>query len=117
MSEMGLKYDAEKTPLHLLPVDALWSVGHILDYGQKKYTTKTNNGAWNWYKGIQFSRLFSACLRHLWKWWRKEECDPESGMPHLAHAACCLLMLLQFSLESRYDLDDRPQWKSGWWLK
>lgn len=98
----GTKHDGGKTPLHLLPPDSMWAIADVLAFGQKKYDS------WNWYGGIKWSRLFSACLRHLWQWWRGEDKDPESGLSHLAHAGCCLMFLLQFVLENRAELDDRP---------
>jgi len=106
----GLKYDGNKVPLHLLPPDALWAIAEVLRFGAIKYTTKEGDGAWNWYEGIKWSRLFGACLRHLWQWWKGEERDLESELPHLAHAGCCLLFLLQLVLERRSQFDDRPAW-------
>jgi hypothetical protein len=99
----GTKYDRDKTPLHLLPPDALWAIAEVLQFGAQKYD------AWNWYKGIKISRLFGACLRHLWQWWRGEDRDPESGLSHVAHAGCMLLFMLQFIVERRVELIDRPE--------
>ena len=39
-------------------------------------------------------RYFNACHRHLQAWWSGERLDSESGLPHLAHAVCCLLFLM-----------------------
>jgi hypothetical protein len=39
-------------------------------------------------------RYFDAAQRHLWAWWEGEARDPESGLPHLAHAVACLLFVL-----------------------
>jgi hypothetical protein len=52
-----------------------------------------------------------ACLqRHLAAWQRGEECDPESGLPHLAHAMCNLRMLTLYA-KTYPEGDDRPvQW-------
>lgn len=38
-------------------------------------------------------RYFEAAQRHLLAWWGGERQDPESGLPHLAHAGCCILFL------------------------
>ena len=100
----GDKYDGEKIPLDLLPPDALWEIAKVLAFGARKYKS------WNWYKGFRYSRLWSACLRHLYQWWRGYDNDEESGLSHLAHAGCMLLFLLQLTLERRAeDGDDRPQ--------
>lgn len=106
----GMKFDNSKTPLELLPPDALWSIADVLKFGAQKYDV------WNWYKGIRYSRMFGACLRHLWQWWRGEALDPESGLPHLSHAGCCLLFLLQHVLERRVERDDRPEWNKKSYL-
>ena len=38
-------------------------------------------------------RYFDAALRHLTAWQTGEQVDAESGLPHLAHAICCLLFM------------------------
>jgi len=101
----GKKFDTTKVPVHLIPPDALFEVARVLAFGAKKYD------AWNWYEGINYSRLFRAAITHLWKFWRRKDKDPESGLSHVAHAACCALFLLQFITEGRHALDDRPVWK------
>lgn len=65
-------------------------------------------GERNWEKGMDFSRLFSAGQRHLIAWWEGETIDPESGLPHLAHAACCVLFLLALEKRGFKKNDDRP---------
>ena len=97
----GRKDDTGKTPLALLPYWLLEGVGQVLDYGQHKYDP------WNWRKGMSWSRCFSAALRHCFKWWWGEDRDPESGLPHLWHAACCLAFLIQYEQEA-IGTDDRP---------
>lgn len=69
--------------------------------GAEKY------GERNWERGIAWSRVFAAALRHLWAWWRGENADPETGLPHLAHAACNLLFLLAYH-RRQIGPDDRP---------
>ena len=102
MSE-GLKFDAGKVPLHLLPPRPLIEIAEVFDYGQRKYA------AWDWAGGMKASRLFSALLRHAWAWWSGQDNDPETGKSHLAHLGCCLLMLMDLSRSRRgaWD-DDRP---------
>ena len=102
-TSVGLKYDAGKLPWDLLPPEATEQIVEILDFGQKKYA------AWNWAKGISYSRVFSATMRHLWAWYRGEENDPETSKSHLAHAAACIVFLLYFTKyrESYKDFDDR----------
>lgn len=84
----GRKDDNGKTRVDLLPVGALQEVAKVLTFGANKY------GANNWQNVAPKARYYGAALRHLWARARGERIDPESGLPHLAHAACCVLFLL-----------------------
>jgi hypothetical protein len=96
----GQKDDAGKARTDLLPFGALEEVAHVMTFGATKYAP------YNWH-GLSVSRLFGASLRHLWAFWRGEDNDPETGRSHLAHAACCVLMVLDQMLD-RPEFDDRP---------
>lgn len=61
----------------------------------------------NWERGQQWSVPYASCMRHLQSWFAGENTDPESGLPHLAHAACNLLFLLAYQLRGMTFLDDR----------
>jgi hypothetical protein len=98
--EGGIKHDADKTMMALLPFEALEEVGKVLTFGAKKYDEH------NWRKGFKFSRVSSAAMRHLFAWMRGQDNDPETGLSHLAHAATCLLFLLTFVL-TKTGTDDR----------
>lgn len=101
----GTKHDGEKNRLDLLPTKALAEVAKVLTFGANKYE------AYNWLKGISYSRLYAASQRHLTAWWEGEDQDPETSLSHLAHASCCILFLLTYTLLKlpRYKtLDDRP---------
>jgi len=100
-NDKGLKYDEGKPPIDLVPSQAIIAIAKVLGFGAKKYS------AHNWRKGIVFSRLLSAAMRHLLAYNAGESLDPESGLNHIAHAACCLSFLLTFEAEGRKDLDDR----------
>lgn len=96
----GVKFDDGKPRWDLLPMDALNDVAAVLQYGAKKYAAR------NWEKGMHWGRLQAAALRHLAAWSIGQDEDIESGLPHLAHAACCVLMLL--AMEQRgIGTDDR----------
>lgn len=97
----GTKHDSGKVGVHLLPPDPLIEIAKVLDFGAKKYDP------YNWSKGIKYSRLYGALLRHMWAWWKGESSDSETGLSHLAHAGCCLLFLLQYET-TRKEFDDRP---------
>lgn len=85
----GRKDDAGKPRWDLLPFEALAVVVAVLTFGARKYAPDNWRSVegWRW-------RYFRAALSHLAAWWRGEKLDPESGLPHLAHAACCVLFLL-----------------------
>lgn len=89
----GLKFDQEKTRLELVPPEIVEAIGQIMTFGANKY------GDFNWAYGINYSRVIGALLRHLYSFIRGEINDPESGKPHLWHAACNLAFLITF--ESR----------------
>lgn len=98
----GIKHDETKVPLDLLPFDALEEVAKVLNFGATKY------GRRNWEKGMAWSRLLAATLRHLFAWSMRKGPDEETNLSHLAHAACCVLFLLSY--EIRYiGNDDRHE--------
>lgn len=96
----GTKFDNDKPACDLLPVDSILEIVKVLNFGSKKY------GAWNWAKGISYRRLLSATLRHIFSYLRGEDKDLESGLSHIAHAACNCLFLLHFE-KYKKELDDR----------
>lgn len=100
----AVKHDAGKPQLDLLPALAVFGVGDVLTYGAKKYA------AHNWRKGLAWSRLTAAALRHLLAFMRGEDIDPESGLPHIDHALCCLMFLSEFQ-KTGGGTDDR--WRSA----
>lgn len=105
----AVKADATKNRLELLPMRPLEDIGIALTFGATKYSDH------NWLKGMPWSRIWGALLRHLFAWWRGEDKDAETGLSHLAHAGCCLLFLMEYECHHQ-DRDDRPhklmkQWK------
>jgi len=102
--EQGKKFDGDKLRMDLIPTILLRGVAWILTFGAKKY------GDRNWEQGILYHRVWGAMLRHLMAWYDGEELDPESGKPHLWHAACNISFLMHFEdNKERYEsFDDRP---------
>ena len=88
----GVKDDRGKLRMDLLPVRSLVQVAQVYTYGAEKYAPN------NWRKGMAWSRIYAAILRHLFRFWGGEDLDSESGLPHLAHAAFGVLTLLDLSL-------------------
>lgn len=102
MTKAAEKWDSEKVRFDLIPARPLFEIAEILTFGAKKY------GDRNWESGFRWGRLFAACMRHLWAWWGGEEFDQESGRSHLAHAACCLVMLME-TVHRFPEHDDRKE--------
>jgi len=96
----ALKFDQDKLPLHLLSTEAMNQTAAVLAFGAEKYAEH------NWRKGFVWSRPLSAAMRHITAFNAGEDRDPESGLSHLAHAACCIMFLLEFEKTSKH-LDDR----------
>ena len=73
--------------------NALEAISSILTFGAKKYA------AHSWQTVPQGDeRYLAALLRHLTAVGKGETLDSESGMPHLAHAACNALFILELEL-------------------
>lgn len=86
-AEKGLKHDDGKLRLDLIPPEVIEMLGEIYTYGSHKY------GANNWEKGFEEGRLLAAARRHDLALAKGEMLDPESGLPHTAHAAWNYLTL------------------------
>ena len=84
----GTKNDSDKPDLSLVPRVAIEQIAKALMYGERKYNRH------NYLKGFNSNRLIAATLRHVLAWQDGEDCDPESGLSHLAHALAGLSMLL-----------------------
>lgn len=90
-----------KIPVHLWPTTAtiMGSLG-LLD-GAAKY------GRSNWREsGARASIYFDAAQRHLFAWNSGEDVDPDSKLPHLAHALACLAILVDAQAADKLT-DDR----------
>jgi hypothetical protein len=96
----ALKFDEGKLPLHLLSTEAMNQTAAVLAFGADKYAEH------NWRKGFAWSRPLAAAMRHITAFNAGEDKDPESGLSHLAHAACCIMFLLEFE-KTHKELDDR----------
>lgn len=99
-SGSAMKFDGDKLPLHLLSTEAMNQTAAVLKFGAQKYAEH------NWRKGFAWSRPLSAAMRHITAFNAGEDTDPESGLSHLAHAACCIMFLLEFE-KTHPHLDDR----------
>ena len=77
----------------LIPKPALDALGRIYHYGAQKYDDH------NWRRGYEWSKSYAAAMRHLTSFWNGETNDPESGLPHVAHAMFHMAALLTWQAE------------------
>jgi hypothetical protein len=103
----GRKDDDGKPRFDLLPPEFLEDTAKVLTFGAMKYQPR------NWEKGMAWGRVFGAMMRHMWSWWRGQKLDPETGLPHLAHAACCVAFLMAFEArgvgkDDRHIVEPKP---------
>lgn len=82
---------------------ALLRLAEVAGWGKSKYGDPYyyRNNDLNW------TSAYNSLQRHLLAWLGGESWDPESGLPHLAHAAWRVLQLLS-AQERAEGLDDRP---------
>lgn len=93
---------SKKPAIGYVPCAPLFELGAALQSGALKY------GAHNWRAiGVRSSVYYNAMMRHIMSWWEGEDSDPESGMPHLMHAAACIFILRDSDLKENLT-DDRP---------
>ncbi|NBT07022.1 MAG: hypothetical protein EBS54_10085, partial [Betaproteobacteria bacterium] len=85
----ALKFDSDKLPVNLLSSEALLQTAAVMKFGADKYSEH------NWRSGFAWSRPLAAAMRHIMAFNDGEDKDPESGLSHLAHAACCIMFLLE----------------------
>lgn len=93
---------SDKLPLHLFPSTAvamgcLGMMEGLLKYG------KTNFRA----IGVRYSIYIDAAFRHLKSALEGEDIDPESGIPHLGKALCCIAIIIDAQAAGKLT-DDRP---------
>ena len=89
----GRKFDGGKLEYGLIPPFALDEMVKVLTFGAQKYERD------NWKRVPDAKRrYFDAMQRHLWAWKRGEVNDPETGIHHLAHAACCVFFLYEHDI-------------------
>lgn len=84
----GTKYDLGKLRYDLLDPCFEEELVQVLTYGTQKYADDN----WKHVEPLR-ARYYAAFRRHVAAWRKGEKIDQESGLPHLAHAACCLMFI------------------------
>ncbi len=94
------KYDGGKPRISLIPTDYLDGLMKVLEFGACKYEVD------NWKKCKDPIRFYDAAFRHMEAVRGGEELDPESGIAHMYHVACDIMMY-QWLTENKEKSDDR----------
>lgn len=91
-----------KAPLRLVPPALSIFVAKVQELGAAKY------GPYNWRgNSVRLTVYIEAALRHLAALLDGQDNDEESGLPHAAHAAACMGIILD-AWHNGNLLDDRP---------
>lgn len=91
-----------KVPLRLVPPALNIFVAKVMELGAKKY------GAFNWRgNSVRLTVYIEAAQRHLAALLDGQKDDEESGLPHAAHAAACMGIILD-AWHNGNLIDDRP---------
>lgn len=97
----ALKDDSGKIRYNLVPAEGLELVAKTMTFGAHKYKDR------NWELDCEHSRRLDSAMRHIEADRLGERDDKETGLPHFAHAAAQLLMIL--SMRARgLGTDDLP---------
>jgi hypothetical protein len=90
-----------KLPLRLIPPPALAYLARAMAVGARKY------GPFNWRRTeVKLTVYLEAALRHILAKADGENDDPESGLPHEAHAMACMAIILDAIAMGKL-IDDR----------
>lgn len=91
--DKGLRFNAGKVPLELIPPEWPWGLALVMRAGVNK-----GYPANNWLKGMEWSKCVGSMKRHTARLEAGEWIDAETGQPHVAMAAWNALALLSYSL-------------------
>lgn len=99
-SSAGGEKGVKPERMSLIPVEALEIMGRLYGFGAEKYA------AHNWRKGYEWSKSYDALQRHAGAFWRGEDLDEETGLPHLAGVVFHAFALMIY-MEEHPEFDDR----------
>lgn len=85
-----MRFNSGKLRMSLVPASYGQYAAKVLEYGAIKYSAN------NWRKGGNWMEIYESLQRHIDSFREGEDFDPESGLPHLSHAAFNLMVLIEF---------------------
>ncbi len=89
-SSTGGKKGIKPRRYDLIPPSSLAALADVYGMGAEKYDDT------NWVKGYSWRYSYGAMQRHVEAARDGEWTDPESGLPHLAHAAWHMFTLMYY---------------------
>lgn len=105
MNNQSAKADAGKARLSLVPMQILFDIAEIREYGNRKYP---EGGPNNW-RQVEPERYREAAFRHFLRYIDDPEgLDEESGLPHRWHLECNLAFLAELEENLGLRLEARP---------
>jgi len=91
-----VKFDEQKPRPSLVYYSLIKEIAKVRQYGIEKYGHSED-----WRETTnQEERYKDAILRHIFEYIEGEENDQESGLKHLAHAACNIMFLIEGEKEN-----------------
>lgn len=88
----AVRYNKDKLRVDLIPTEFIEEVAKVFTFGAKKYSP--NN--WKGFNESQQKEIIGSLLRHILEYQKGNKFDDESGLHHLAHAACNISFILYF---------------------
>lgn len=98
MNNTEAKADAGKLRPTLVPPKLTLAVSAVRMYGTQKYKDPNN------WKKVEVERYRDALYRHWLAYLEGEECDRESGLPHMWHIACNAAFLIDLEWNDGCDI-------------
>lgn len=96
----GIKDDNGKPRFNQMSMDAIGLGNTAHEYGNIKYEEG------NWRRGIDYSRILNALIRHALQRLHGESHDKESGLLHSAHIMANANMLAHYEASGLYEQFD-----------
>lgn len=88
----AVRHNEDKLRVDLIPPKFIEEVARVFTFGAKKYSP--NN--WKGFNEQQKEEIIGSLLRHILEFQKGNKLDSESGLHHLAHAACNIAFILYF---------------------
>ncbi len=99
-NDQSIKADAGKAELTLVPLQIIWDIAAVRQYGAKKYG-KTGADQW---QNVEIKRYRDAAFRHFLKYLDDPQgVDEESGLPHLWHWVTNGAFLCELEKEGKHE--------------